>query len=152
MQNFDFSPLFRNAIGFDRLTHALETAHQANNSGGYPPYNIELTGEDKYCITMAIAGFTRDDLEIETKQNILRVSGSKSDSDEGRTFLHRGIANRSFDRSFQLADHVRVGNASFDDGLLHIDLYREIPEALKPRTITITDGRETVQTQKVAAA
>lgn len=152
MQTFDFTPLFRNAIGFDRLTHALEAAHHNSNAGGYPPYNIESTGEDQYRITMAVAGFTIDDLEIEVKQNILRVSGSKDDDSEGRHFLHRGIANRNFERSFQLADHVKVENASIQDGLLYIELIREIPEAMKPKKIVINSGHENLQQEKIEAA
>ena len=152
MQTLDFSPLFRNAIGFDRLTRALENAHHANSSGGYPPYNIELTGEDQYRITMAVAGFTNSDLEIEVNQNILRVSGSKGDETEGRHYLHRGIANRNFERSFQLADHVKIANANLQDGLLHIELYREIPEAMKPRKIAINNGVENSAPEKIEAA
>ncbi len=151
MTTFDFTPLFRSAIGFDRLANALETANRYE-SNGYPPYNIELTGEDDYRITMAVAGFTDDDLEIEIKQNILKVTGGKKDDSNGRTFLHRGIANRSFERSYQLADYVRVENAELQNGLLHIDLVREIPEAMKPRRIKINGGSETLIETKANAA
>ena len=136
MNAFDFSPLFRTAIGFDRLANALETANRAD-AGGYPPYNIELTGEDAYRISLAVAGFTADDLDIEVKQNVLTVTGKKGDDIADRKYLHRGIAKRSFQRSYQLADYVRVDGADLKDGLLHIDLVREIPEAMKPRRIEI---------------
>ncbi|MES9900191.1 MAG: Hsp20 family protein [Sedimenticola sp.] len=151
MTTFDFTPLFRSAIGFDRLANALETANRYE-SNGYPPYNIELTGEDDYRITMAVAGFTDDDLEIEIKQNILKVTGGKKDDSNGRNFLHRGIANRSFERSYQLADYVRVENAELQNGLLHIDLVREIPEAMKPRRIKINGSSETLIETKANAA
>lgn len=136
MTAFDFSPLFRSAIGFDRLADALETARRTDPNG-YPPYNIELTGEDHYRITMAVAGFSSDELDIEVHQNKLKVSGSKKADDEQRQYLYRGIANRSFERVYQLADHVQVEAAEVKDGLLHIDLVREIPEAMKPRRIEI---------------
>jgi molecular chaperone IbpA len=132
----DFTPLFRTAIGFDRLAHTLESAYRSD-AGGYPPYNIELTGEHQYRISMAVAGFEEDDLDIEVKENILKVRGARGDDGEERTFLHRGIANRSFERSYQLADYVRVEGATLKNGLLHIDLVREIPEAMKPRRIAI---------------
>lgn len=136
MNAFDLSPLFRTAIGFDRLASALESANRAD-AGGYPPYNIELTGEDQYRITMAVAGFTADEIEIETKDNLLKVQGHKSADVADRTYLHRGIANRDFERTYQLADYVRVDGADLKDGLLHIDLVREVPEAMKPRRIEI---------------
>ena len=132
----DFSPLFRTAIGFDRLAHTLENAHRAD-AGGYPPYNIEVTGEDAYQITMAVAGFGEDELELQVTDDILTVSGIKKDEGKERKYLYRGIANRSFERKFQLADHVRVLDARLKDGLLHVDLAREIPESLKPRRIDI---------------
>jgi len=152
MSHFDFTPLFRSAIGFDRLADALESAHRTDNSGGYPPYNIELVGEDEYRITMAVAGFNQSELDIEVKQNILRVNGAKKETAENRHFLHRGIANRSFERSFQLADHVRVDGAEIVDGLLHIQLLREIPEAMKPRRIEIKTDRDHVIENKANAA
>ena len=136
----DLSPLYRTAIGFDRLAGMLENANRLE-SAGYPPYNIEVTGEDEYQITMAVAGFTDDELSIESKQNELTVSGEKAGSEDGRTFLHRGIATRSFERKFQLADHVFVKGARLEHGLLHIDLYRELPEALKPRSVSIETGK-----------
>lgn len=138
----DFTPLFRTAIGFDRLANALEMANRVE-AGGYPPYDIEVAGEDRYRITMAVAGFSQDELDIEVKENLLRVAGAKRAEDAERRYLHRGIAQRSFERTFQLADYVRVASAELKDGLLHIGLKREVPEALKPRRIAIqTEGSE----------
>lgn len=155
MTTFDFTPLFRTAIGFDRLANALESAHRAD-AGGYPPYNIELTGEDQYRISMAVAGFTADEIDIEVKQNLLTVTGRKGAEVADRRFLHRGIANRNFERAYQLADYVRVESADLKDGLLHIDLVREIPESMKPRRIEIRgqDDKliESRADDKVAAA
>ena len=140
MRDFDLSPLYRSAIGFDRMAGLLDSlARGDHNQPSYPPYNIELTGEDKYRITMAVAGFARSDLNIEVKQNHLFVRGKKHLGKEDKQFLHQGIAARNFERRFQLADYVRVENASMENGLLHIDLLREIPDALKPRTIEIND-------------
>lgn len=139
MTTFDLTPLFRTAIGFDRLARNLESAYRAD-AGGYPPYNIEVCSEDSYRITMAVAGFSADDLDIEVRENMLRVAGAKQDDGKERQYLHRGIANRSFERSFQLADYVRVQGARLEDGLLHIDLVREIPDAMKPRRIEIEAG------------
>ena len=137
MTRFDFSPLFRSTVGYDRVMHALEANSRAADEG-YPPYNIEKVDENDYRITMALAGFGEDDLDIEVKDATVTVSGEIAQTkDEGRTYLHRGIAGRSFKRTFQLADHVRVSGAALENGLLHIDLVREIPEALKPRTIEI---------------
>jgi molecular chaperone IbpA len=141
MPQIDLSPLFRSAIGFDRLAELIDAAYRTD-SGGYPPYNIELTAEHRYRITMAVAGFTRADLELVVEHNILSVTGARPEDDDQRQFLHRGIANRGFRRQFQLADYVRVANADLRDGLLHIDLVRELPEANKPRRIRIHgDGR-----------
>ena len=136
----DLSPLYRTAIGFDRLASMLENANRLE-SAGYPPYNIAVTGEDEYQITMAVAGFIDDELSVESKQNELTVSGEKAESEDDRQFLHRGIATRSFERKFQLADHVFVKGARLEHGLLHIELYRELPEALKPRSISIETGK-----------
>ncbi|MBN2885310.1 MAG: Hsp20 family protein, partial [Chromatiaceae bacterium] len=144
MTTIDFSPLLRSMIGFDRMTSALENAYRAE-PGGYPPYNIERQGENDYRITMAVAGFSERDLSMEVKENILTVSGARPESEEsqGREMLYRGIANRSFERKFQLADYVRVLDARLENGLLHVDLRREIPEAMKPRRIAIrgAEGR-----------
>ena len=134
----DFTPLYRSTVGFDRLATMLESASRQDASSGYPHYNIELTGEDKYRISLAVAGFAKDELTLETKQNELLVKGKKVDvEDAGNKFLHRGIAKRNFERRFHLADHVRVLGADLEHGILHIDLERELPEALKPRTIEI---------------
>jgi molecular chaperone IbpA len=133
----DFSPLFRTAVGFDRLASMLEEASRAE-ANGYPPYNIEVVSEDRYRITMAVAGFGEADLELEVKENTLRIAGKKAEDAREHKFLHRGIANRSFERRFQLADYVRVDGAHIKDGLLHIELVREIPESMKPRRIAIS--------------
>ena len=138
MRNFDFSPLYRSAIGFDRMANLLDSLSRAEqNQPSYPPYNIELTGEDKYRITMAVAGFDQSELTIEVNQNNLTVSANKQGDEQQRTYLHQGIAARSFERRFQLADHVQVQSAHYENGLLHIDLQRIIPESMKPRTIPI---------------
>jgi molecular chaperone IbpA len=154
MTTIDFSPLFRSMIGFDRLASSLESAYRAE-AGGYPPYNIEVTGEDRYRITMAVAGFAEGDLDLQVKENILTVSATKKEDDEaaGRQYLYRGIATRSFERQFQLADYVRVEDARMKDGLLHIDLVREIPEAVKPRKIEIRaeGGGKLIEGQAKAA-
>ncbi len=155
MRNFDFSPLYRSAIGFDRVASLLDSLSRTEQSQpSYPPYNIELTGEDHYRISMAVAGFDRSELNIEVNQNNLTVSGNKQADGEERTYLHQGIAARNFERRFQLADHVRVQAASFENGLLHIDLVREVPEAIKPRTIEIASPqatRESLQRDSAAA-
>jgi molecular chaperone IbpA len=155
MTTIDFSPLFRSMIGFDRLSSALETAYRTE-PGGYPPYNVEVHGENDYRVTMAVAGFSQDDLEIEVTDNVLRVSGARAeqDKDQETRYLYRGIANRSFERKFQLADYVRVVDARLENGLLHIDLRREIPEAMKPRKIEIRgdDARLIEGKQEQAAA
>jgi len=148
----DFTPLFRTAVGFDRVQAMLEEANRVE-SNGYPPYNIELTDEDHYRISMAVAGFSQDELEVEVKQSMLRVTGKKSEDGAGRKFLYRGIANRTFERRFQLADYVRVAGANIEDGLLHIDLVREIPEAMKPRKIEIGSptAKPAIESQASAA-
>ncbi len=136
---FDFSPLFRSTIGFDRLMHLLEgTAGADEATLGYPPYNIERTDDRAYRITMAVAGFGQDELEIETRENTLVVAGKQNETNGDRTFLHRGIAGRSFRRNFQLADHMKVTGAGLENGLLHIDLIREVPEEMRPRRIEIS--------------
>ncbi len=135
----DFSPLYRSFIGFDHLAGLIDKASRADKQSTYPPYNIELLAEDKYRITMAIAGFVEDELDIESKESALIVTGTKTpvDDNKERKFLHQGIAERNFERKFQLGDHVKVIGAHLENGLLHIDLEREIPEALKPRKIAI---------------
>ena len=151
MHSFDLTPLFRTAIGFDRLAQTLESANRAD-AGGYPPYNIELTGEDHYRISLAVAGFSADELDIEVKQNVLTVAGKKADDITDRQYLHRGIATRGFQRSYQLADYVRVDSADLKDGLLHIDLVREVPDAMKPRRIEIRGQDDKLIEAKVDAA
>lgn len=140
MRAMDFAPLYRSVVGFDRLASLLETA-TTDSAGGYPPYNIERTDENAYRIEMAVAGFRPEDLNIEVKENLLTVQGRKAANDEGRRYLHRGLAERNFERRFQLADYVVVTDASLADGLLSISLKREIPEALKPRRIEVTAAR-----------
>ena len=147
----DFSPLFRTAVGFDHLAAMLDEASRTETNG-YPPYNIELTGEDSYRVTMAVAGFAESDLDLEMKQGVLRITGRKADDSKERKFLHRGIANRAFERRFQLADYVRVEGAHLQDGLLHIDLVREIPEAMKPRKIAISGAQEKPAIESAAKA
>ena len=141
MNTLDFSPLFRTAIGFDRLARTLETARASSaDPQGYPPYNIEKTGEDTYVLTMAVAGFGPNDLEIVARDNVLTVSGRAAQPEEGRSYLHRGIAGRAFERRFVLADHIVVDGADVQNGLLHVGLKRVVPEALKPRRIAIGNG------------
>ena len=139
MRAVDFAPLYRSTVGFDRLFSLLDNMGQPETAPAYPPYNIERTGENTYRISMAVAGFAEDELEIEAKQNALTVKGEKREEEnsEEREVLFRGIASRAFERRFQLADHVEVKDASLENGLLHIDLVREIPEAMKPRRISI---------------
>ena len=157
MTTFDLSPLYRTAIGFDRLADMVNNAARVD-SNGYPPYNIESLGEDRYRITMAVAGFSQDDLDIVTERNTLTVSGGKGDAepDQNAEFLYRGIATRSFERRFQLADHVEVDGAQLENGLLHIELKRELPEQMKPRKIEIGQGNsrliENERNSKVKAA
>jgi molecular chaperone IbpA len=143
MRNYDLSPLYRTTVGFDRLFSMLDSLAGAEAGGqSYPPYNIERTGENAYRITMAVAGFGEGDIDIESKENVLTVRGERKDeAKEGREVLYRGIAGRSFERRFQLADHVEVTGASLENGLLHIDLVRELPEAMKPRKIAIGNGK-----------
>ena len=152
MRHFDLSPLYRSTVGFDRLFSLLDNVGTEANAG-YPPYNIELTGENAYRITMAVAGFSEEDLSIESKESILVVKGEKADeAEEESRILHRGIAARAFERRFQLADHVEVRGASLKNGLLHIDLVREIPEAMKPRKIEIRNGNGAEKQIEASAA
>lgn len=138
MRTYDFSPLYRSAVGFDRLASLLEAAATSEAASGYPPYNIETTGENAYRIEIAVAGFRPEDLSIEVKENLLTVQGKKPANDAARRYLHRGLAERNFERRFQLADYVVVTDASLADGLLSISLKRELPEQLKPRRIEIS--------------
>jgi molecular chaperone IbpA len=136
MRTIDFSPLYRSVVGFDRLADLLDTA-AADSAAGYPPYNIERTDENAYRVEIAVAGFRAEELSIEVKENLLTVAGRKAANDEPRRFLHRGLAERNFERRFQLADYVVVTESALADGLLSISLKRELPEALKPRQIAI---------------
>jgi len=138
MRSYDFAPLYRATVGFDQIADMMDRVLTNDvTQPSYPPYNIEKTADDAYRISIAVAGFSDDDLSVEVKEGALLVSARKVDEDENRAFLHRGIATRAFQRRFHLADHVRVVGASHMDGMLHIDLEREIPEALKPRRIDI---------------
>lgn len=138
MRRFDFSPLYRQSIGFEHLANLIEQLASSETENGFPPYNIERLGENEYRITMAVAGFTNDDLNIEVKEGTLTVRGKKADEASSKEFLHRGIAARNFERRFRLAEYVEVSGAALEHGLLHVDLKREIPEAMKARTIAIT--------------
>lgn len=140
MDGFDFSPLFRSTIGFDRMMRLADNATRVDSGNAYPPYNIESTGENTYRLTMAVAGFGPDDLDIMVKENTLLITGKAKKDEQDVRYLYRGIARRAFDRRFQLADHLKVAGASLDNGLLHVDLVREIPETLRPRKITIAVG------------
>lgn len=139
MRSYDLTPLYRTTVGFDRLFDLLDSVGKSE-AGGYPPYNIERLDENDYRITLAVAGFAEDDLDIVVHENTLTVVGKRPDSDDKRAFLHQGIAGRSFERRFQLAEHVEVAGASLVNGLLNIDLKREIPEAMKPRKVAINGG------------
>ncbi|RAK58902.1 heat-shock protein [Phenylobacterium hankyongense] len=143
MRTIDFSPLYRSVVGFDRLASLLETA-SADAATGYPPYNIERTDENAYRIEIAVAGFRPEELSVEVKENLLTVEGRKAANDDTRRYLHRGLAERNFERRFQLADYVLVTDANLSDGLLSISLKRELPEALKPRRIEIGAGQSTL--------
>lgn len=138
MRTLDFSPLYRTAIGYDHVLNMLENANRGETKNtGYPPYNIEVIGQDKYQITLALAGFSEDDIEITSEHNKLKVEGKQSPVKDERKFLHQGIAARNFERTFELADHVKVVDAELKNGLLQINLVKEIPEAMKPRKIAI---------------
>jgi len=149
MQQFDFAPLYRSTVGFDRLAQLLDSVG-GYDGDGYPPYNIERLGDNEYRITMAVAGFEKDEFTVEVKESTLVVSGEKKPDAKERAFLHRGIAARGFERRFQLADYVEVKGAEFKDGLLHIDLVRNLPERMKPRTIAIAAGEDGKQIEASA--
>lgn len=156
MRSFDFTPYRRTTVGFDRLFDLLENSARQATSENYPPFNIERLSEDRYRITLAVAGFKRDELEITAQQNLLQVKGRKEESDNATasTFVHLGIATRGFERRFELADFVRVESADLADGLLTINLLREVPEAMKPQTVAIGSGSaaDTVITDQRKAA
>ena len=146
MRTYDFSPLFRSTIGFDRLTNIMDTAmRQSDATEAYPPYNIQKTGENSYCITLAVAGFSEEELEIVSHEGKLIIEGRVKPNEENKEniFLHRGIAGRAFKRSFQLADHIKIMGANLSNGLLNVELVREIPEELKPRKVEISRSPKT---------
>lgn len=153
MTNIDLTPLYRTMVGFDRMANMIDTASRLDGAQGYPPYNIERVDENAFAIEVAVAGFTEDELEIETKEGLLTIAGKKSEPEDSgeKEYLHRGIAQRGFIRRFQLADHVLVTGARLDHGVLRIDLLRELPEAKKPRKIEIGTPQETTQPQLIAA-
>jgi molecular chaperone IbpA len=155
MRNFDFSPLYRSTVGFDRVFDMLDSASRGETLNNWPPYNIEKTGEDQYRITMAVAGFSPEEINVTAQGNSLLVMGQKKPDGEGVQFLHRGIAARAFKQSFDLADHMKVTAANLENGLLVIELVREIPEAMKPRRIEIrsaqgSEGRRRVEHSQAA--
>jgi molecular chaperone IbpA len=146
MRSFDFAPLNRSTVGFDRMFSMLDQIGGVEGSGpSYPPYNIERTGENAYRISVAVAGFAEADLSLETKENRLTIRGARQPKEKTGDVLYLGIAARAFERSFQLADHVAVVGANLDNGLLHVELVREIPEAMKPRTIPITSSSKLLE-------
>lgn len=152
MRTLDLTPLYRSAVGFDRLASILESASRAEQAG-WPPYNIETTGENRYRVEIAVAGFSPDELNIEVRENLLTVTGRKAANDSGeRQFLHRGLAERDFERRFQLADYVVVKEARLENGLLSIALERELPEALKPRRIDIVSDKKLIEGRKSKVA
>ena len=153
MRHVDFAPLYRSTVGFDRLVSMLDSLSQPDNGQTYPPYNIERTGETAYRITMAVAGFDETELSIESRENVLTVKGEKAEKEDAPAeVLYRGIAGRAFERRFQLAEHVEVKGASLKNGLLHIDLVRVIPEAMKPRTIAINTVPGNANGKQIEAA
>jgi len=152
MRTFDFSPLYRSAVGFDRMTSLLDAAQNSAAADSYPPYNIEKTGEDAYRITLAVAGFGAADLDMEVRDSQLVVVGKGDSESDATQYLHRGIARRAFERRFQLADHVEVRGAELRDGMLVVDLVREIPEAMKPRRIEIGTVAPTIEGETAKAA
>ena len=156
MRRFDFSPLYRQSVGFDHLANMIEQLASNEGDNGFPPYNIERLGENEYRITMAVAGFSNDDLNLEVKEGTLTVRGEKSADDKQTEYLHRGIAGRTFERRFRLADYIEVTGASLENGLLHVDLKREIPDAMKPRKIEIAqvkgNGKRLIEGDAAGAA
>ena len=151
MRRFDLAPLYRATVGFDQIADLMDRIITDTESApSYPPYNIEKTGDDAWRISIAVAGFSEDDLSVEVRENALIVSARKGADEDERVYLHRGIANRAFERRFALAEHVRVSGASHVNGMLNIDLQREVPEALKPRRIEIANG-DTVEAKAVEA-
>lgn len=152
MRTFDLSPLYRSAVGFDRMTSLLDAAQKSATADSFPPYNIEKTGEDAYRITLAVAGFGAQDLDMEVRDGQLMIVGKGDSEGTEAEYLHRGIARRAFERRFQLADHVEVKGADLKDGLLVVDLVREIPEAMKPRRIEIGTDAPVIDGETAKAA
>jgi molecular chaperone IbpA len=152
MNTIDLTPLYRNSVGFDRMASLLDSALRGNSSagGGYPPYNIEVTGENRYSITLAVAGFAESELDLQVENGVLTVSGKKGKADESRKFLYQGIATRSFERKFNLADHIEVTGASLDNGILTVQMVKEIPEAMKPKKIAIGGSNNTIEHQNAS--
>ena len=151
MRSFDFTPLFRSTVGFDRMTQLLDAVTREDSGNGYPPYNIEKTGEDSYRVVMAVAGFTDDDLNITQHENTLIVAGRQAEPTEPAQYLYRGIAGRAFERRFELADFIRVEGARLANGLLNIELRREVPEEKKPRSIKVV-GQSASKAPQLQAA
>jgi molecular chaperone IbpA len=152
MRNYDLSPLFRSTVGFDRLARLVDTATRADEASlSYPPYNIEKLGDDAYRVTMAVAGFGSDEIDITLNENTLTVTSAAKPEEKTAQYLHHGIARRAFERRFQLADHIKVRGATLANGLLDIDLAREVPETLKPRKITIQASTRSAAIEQVAA-
>ncbi len=152
MRTFDFAPLYRSSVGFDQIASLMDRVLTTETSTpSYPPYNIEKTADDAYRISIAVAGFSDADLSVEVREKALIVSARKAEDDAEKTFLHRGIATRAFERRFHLADHVQVTGAAHADGMLHIDLERQVPEALKPRRIEIAGGTKAIEKDVVDA-
>ena len=151
MNTIDLTPLYRSSIGFDRMGSLLDNALRSQKAGvGFPPYDIETTGEDRYAITLAVAGFEESELDIQVEKGVLCVRGKKADEGEEKSYLYRGIANRSFERKFNLADHIEVRGADLKNGLLTISLVKEVPEAMKPRSIAIKAAGATLEHKEKA--
>ena len=152
MNRIDLTPLYRSTVGYDRLGSLIDAAFKTEKtSNGYPPYNIEVIEENNYAITIAVAGFKESELDIQVENGVLTVQGKKQAKKEAQTFLHQGIANRSFERKFNLADHIEVVSADLQDGLLSVGLVKEIPEAMKPKSIAINTARDSLNTTEPAA-
>ncbi|MBO29156.1 MAG: heat-shock protein [Rhodobacteraceae bacterium] len=152
MRTYDFAPLYRSSVGFDQIANMMDRVlSNDGTTSSYPPYNIEKLDDDSYRITIAVAGFSEADLSVEVREKSLIVSARKADEQEEKTYLHRGIATRAFERRFALADHVQVTGAAHADGMLHIDLVRQVPEALKPRQIEIASDRKAIEKDVVDA-
>ncbi len=153
MTTIDLSPLYRSSVGFDRMASLLDSAMRGQNaSAGFPPYDIESTGDDRYAITLAVAGFEESELDIQVENGVLRVRGKKADAGDEKKYLYRGIANRSFERKFNLADHIEVTGAELKNGLLIVSLVKEIPEAMKPRSISISGSGATLEHKEKSEA